>query len=195
MAMLRALKFNRPYEPKPRLLHYAGVVGGKCFIFAGKTVDFNESELSSCVEIFDQYVEQWRQLKTTGTPPMGLYFGGCCVSSDGDLYAYGGFNRGSIGSGGLYKLSSLTHWSLVSGESDEIDCPMRKSNCRLVCFGKKKVAVIGGYGQPPVSLQPGASFIKDKRSPNGYGWTNEIHVFECKYGLKCAINLILLSLT
>ena len=180
--MLRALKFNRPYEPKPRLLHYAGAVGGACFVYAGRTVDFDENEsVSSSIEIFDQYGEQWRQLKTTGSPPIGLYYGGCCISSDGDLYVYGGLNRGSIDSaGGLYKLSPSLNWSLVSCELDVTHCPMRKSNCRLVCFDKKKVAVIGGYGQPPVSLQPGSSFIKNKHSLNGCGWTNEIHVFECK---------------
>ena len=46
---------------------------------------------------------------------------------------------------------------------------------------KKKVAVIGGYGPPPASLQPGASFITDKCYSHGLGlegWTNEIHIFD-----------------
>ena len=130
---LRALGLNRPYEPKPRFLHYAGAVGGECFIFAGVTVDFlkTKEELSSTIEVFDQYLEQWRALKTTGSPPKGLYTGGCCVSPSGDLYVYGGFD-GSIRCGGLYKLTSL-EWSQLSTESDT-NGPMKKGNCRMVCF-------------------------------------------------------------
>ena len=96
---------------------------------------------------------------------------------------YGGWD-GSTRRGGLYKLSSLK-WSKLSGESDSVNGPMKKNHCRMVCFNKKKVAVIGGYGPPPALLQPGATFIKDKRYTNGYGWTNEIHIIidtnECKY--------------
>ena len=175
-------------EPKPRLCHYAGAVGGESFIFAGRTADFfvTKKELSSTIQVFDQYLEQWRELKTTGSPPKGLYDGGYCVSPSGDLYVYGG-HGGSIARGGLYKLSSRTlKWSQLSGES-EMNGPMKKTGCRIACFNKKNVAVIGGYGPPPATLQPGASFIKHKRRySHGYGWTNEIHSFdadECKLQL------------
>ena len=116
MSLLRVAGLKRRYEPKPRFCHYAGVVGGESIIFAGSTVDFyNTTEgLSSTVEIFDQYLEQWRQLKTTGSPLKGLYAGGCCVSPNGDLYVYGGLD-GFIDRGGLYKLSSLK-WTELSGE-------------------------------------------------------------------------------
>ena len=176
---IRALGLNRRYEPKPRYRHYAGAVGGELFVFAGRTTDFDKTkeELSSTIAVFDQYLEQWRQLKTTGTPPKGLYIGGCCVSvsPNGDLYVYGGYD-GSSRHGGLYKLSSLK-WSQLSGESD-VHGPMKKSSCGMACFNKNKVAVISGYGPPPASLQPGATFIKDKRFAYGGGWTNEIHVFD-----------------
>ena len=88
---------------------------------------------------------------------------------------YGGWD-GSIAHGGLYKLSSLK-WTELSGESD-VNGPMKKGHCRMVYFNKKKVAVIGGYGPPPASLQPGATFIKDKRYLDKYGWMNEIHIFD-----------------
>ena len=142
-----------------------------------RTVDFDKTkeELSSTIKVFDQYLEQWRKLKTTGSPPKGLYAGGYCVSPSGDLYVYGGFD-GSIACGGLYKLSSLK-WTQLSGESD-MNGPMKKSACGMVYFNKKKVAVIGGFGPPPASLQPGASFIKNKHYTNEYGWTNEIHIFD-----------------
>ena len=179
MALLRALglQLKRPYEPKPRLSHCAGAVRGELLVFAGRTVDFDKEELSSTIQVFDRYLEQWRQLQTTGCPPKGLYAGGCCVSPSGDLYVYGGYD-GSNYRGGLYKLSS-EKWSQLSGESD-VNGPMKKSGCRMVCFNKKKVAVIGGYGPPPASLQPGASFIKNS---DGDTWTNEIHILdtnECK---------------
>ena len=176
---IRALGLNRRYEPKPRYRHYAGAVGGELFVFAGRTTDFDKTkeELSSTIEVFDQYLEQWRQLKTTGSPPKGLYTGGCCVSPNGDLYVYGGYD-GSTRSGGLYKLSSL-EWSQLSGESD-VHGPMKKHGCGMACFNKNKVAVIGGYCPLRASLQPGATFImdKDERFAYGYDYTNEIHVFD-----------------
>ena len=180
MAMLRTLGLKRPYEPKSRFSHYAGAVRGEVLVFAGRTVHFDKikKELSSTIQVFDQYLERWRQLKTSGCPPNGLYNGGCCVSPSGDLYVYGGID-GSNRHCGLYMLSSELKWSQLSGES-EVNGPMTKSGCRMVCFNKKKVAVIGGYGLPPASLQPGASFIKDS---DGDTWTNEIHMLdtnECK---------------
>ena len=203
--------FEWPYEPKPRYFHYTGALRGELLVFAGVTVDFNKTkeELSSTIQVFDQYLEQWRQLQgssgkngtakifnhrrypdqkpchnstrkfgcrlchltqlqTTGCPPKRLYNGGCCVSPSCDLYVYDG--------DGLYKLSS-EKWSQLSVESD-VNGPMKKYHCRMVHFNKKKVAVIGGAGLPPASLQPGASFIKDERYSDGRGWTNEIHVFD-----------------
>ena len=185
MAVFRALRLNqppKPYEPKPRFAHYACAVGGQCFVLAGLTVDFDKSkeELSSTVEVFDQYLEEWKALNTTGNPPKGLYVGGCCVSPSGDLYTYGG-DDGSNWRGGLYKLSSLK-WSQLSAEFDP-NGPMRKSGCGMVFFNKSKLAIIGGYGLPHGPPQPGASFVKDKRYTNGNRWTNEIQIFdtlECK---------------
>ena len=126
--MLRALGLKRPYEPKPRAFHCAGAVRGELLVFAGRTVDFDKTkeELSSTIQVFDQYLEQWRQLQTTGCPPKGLYAGGCCVSPSGDLYVYGG-SDGSNYHCGLYKLSSQK-WSQLSGESD-VNGPMKKVGC------------------------------------------------------------------
>ena len=60
----------------------------------------------------------------------------------------------------------------------DVKSPGNKHAHAIICFNKKKVAVIGGYGPPPASLQPGATFIKDKRYTNGEGWTNEVHIFD-----------------
>ena len=188
IAMLRALGLKRAYEPKPRILHYAGAARGELLVFAGRTVDFTKTkeELSSTIQIFDQYLEQWRQLQTTGCPPKGLCIGGCCcISPSGDLYVYGG-SDGYNFHDGFHKLSS-EKWSQLSDESEsdvsesDVNGPMKKAGCRMVCFNKKRVAIIGGYGPPPASLQPGASFITDKRYNHGLGsggWTNEIHIFD-----------------
>ena len=184
MAMLSAIAFGAgliqklSYELKPRLSHYAGAVRGELLVFAGVIVDFSKTkeELSSTIQVFDQYLEQWREVQTTGCPPKGLYNGGCCVSASGDLYVYGGHD-GSNFRGGLYKLSS-GKWNQLSDESD-VNGPMKKRGCRMVYFNnKKKVAVIGGYGLPHASLPPGTTFIKDKRYCDGGGWTNEIHIFD-----------------
>ena len=188
----RPLVLKRPYEPKPRFSHYAGVVGGKPFIFGGRTAHFDKAkeELSSTVEVFDQYLEQWRQLKTTGSPPKGLYSGGCCVSSNGDLYVYGG-SDGSTLCGGLCKLTFLDlNWSQLMVDSD-VNCPRRKSGCRMVFFKNKKLAIIGGYGPPPASLQPGATFIRNKHYSSRNGWTNEVCILEIGES-KLYISILLL---
>ena len=111
-----------------------------------------------------------------------------CVSPSGDLYVYRGHD-GFTFHGGLYKLSYLK-WNQLSGESD-VNGPMKKNACGMVCFNKKEIAIIGGYGPPPASLQPGASFIKDKRYTSGQGWTNEVHIFdidECKFSSLISID-------
>ena len=189
-AMLKiAGKLQSPPEPKPRLRHYADARygGAETFIFTGRisTFDKSKEELSSTIRVFDHYRERWKEpLKTTGSPPKGLYDGGCCVSPSGDLYMYGGCD-GSTARGGLYKLqlsSDSPKWSQLSGESDE-NGPAKKMGCRMVCFNKKKVAVVGGYAPPPAApLQPGArvSLTGDKCCAIGKA---EIHIFdadECK---------------
>ena len=137
-------------------------------VFAGRTDDFLKSkeELSSTVEVFDQYVEQWRVLKTTGSPPKGLYGGACCSTPNGDLYIYGGYDGSDPRyHGGLYKLamsSQELEWSQLSVESDP-NGPMRKSGCGMVCFDNKKLAVIGGKGIPHGPPQPGSTFITKAR--------------------------------
>ena len=188
-SLLRALGLNqapRPYEPKPRFDSLAVAVDGQCVVFAGRTADFDKTkgELSRTVEVFDQYLEKWKALKTTGSPPKGLFACGSCVSPSGDLYAYGGCD-GLDRCGGLYKLSSLK-WSQISAESDPKG-PMKKSNCGMIYFKENKIAVIGGLGVPRGPLQPGASFVETIGIH--IGWTNEIHVFDTKK-CKCAQLLI-----
>lgn len=184
MALLKALGFNQPpklYEPKPRYWHYAGAVGEQFFVYAGRTADFDKTkeELSSKIEVFDQYLEEWKALQTTGNPPKGLYGGGYCVSPSGDLFTYGGTD-GSTYCNGLYKLSSLK-WSQLSKESDN-NSPMMKVGCGMIYLNKSKLAIIGGYGLPYSAHQPGSSFVRNKSFTDGREWSNEIHVFDIEEG-------------
>ena len=191
MAFLRALGLNKAarniYQPKPRAAPYSSAVKGRCVVFAGRTDDFlklSKKELSSTVEVFDLYLEQWRVLKTTGSPPKGLFHGACCSTPNGELYVYGGYD-GSSYYGGLYKLAMSSQelkWSQLSVESD-LNGPMRKAGSRMVCFDNKKLAVIGGKGIPHGPPQPGSRFRESKRYTDGSGYTNEIHFYdieECK---------------
>ena len=193
MALLRALGFNqasksydpKPYEPKARCAHVTGAVNGQCFVFAGRTVDFEKTkeQLPFTVEVFDQHHEDWKTFETTGSPPRGLF--GCmsCVSPSGHLYVYGGHNRSQF-CGGLYKLSSLK-WDRISAESDP-DGPMKKCDGGMVYPKKNKIAIVGGHGSPNGPFQPGSLFVRDKRHTDGRGWTNEIHICdieESKYSV------------
>lgn len=192
MALLQMLSLNKQastYQPKPRVWSYAGAVGGQCVVYAGFTEDFAKSkeELSSTVEIFDHYLEQWRVLKTTGSPPKGLYRGGYCFTQNGNLYLYGGRDGSHCRSDGLYKLpvnSEQLEWSQLSVAS--ANGPMQKVGCGMVCFGKDKLAIIGGCGIPHGSPQPGSKFIENLEYTDGRGYTNEIHFFDienCKEAL------------
>ena len=192
--MAVALQPTKHYEPKPRYRHYAASAGvrGQIVVFAGITADIfkNKEKLSSHIEVFDNYLEQWTSVKTTGSLPKGLYGGGCCVSSSGELFVYGGHYTSTF-CGAVYKLSSLRKWEQLSAESDA-NGPMKKVDCGLVCFMETKIAVIGGYGLPHGPSQPGSSFVKDESSTDDRGWTNEIHIFDSE---KCKSSLNYMKLS
>ena len=48
----------------------------------------------------------------------------------------------------------------------------------MVHFHNDKLAVMGGYGRPNGSIQPGSEFIGNVRE----GWTNEVHIFDISQG-------------
>ena len=63
------------YEPSPRYGHGADAVEGRCYLWGGRVQDFSESgrrKPASTVEIFDPYLETWKEHPTTGAPPAGL---------------------------------------------------------------------------------------------------------------------------
>ena len=192
MSILKAIfKQSSPgkYVPSPRFAHYAFAHGSQSYLYGGRTKDFSKDrkeELSSTVEVFDIYTEQWRLEKSCGTPPKGLYGGACCSSPTGDFYFYGGTSDGAVFCAGLNKLEYATlKWSQLSDNLD-VNKPMLKTACRMVFFMKRKLALFGGYGPPPASIQLGANFVEDRVCR---GWTNEFHFFDLEKGTAYLLTL------
>ena len=96
------------------------------------------------------------------------------------MFFYGG-SSGERGSEilSLLEVKTLT-WSLLCPET--AGGPMRKWGCGMVLFNNNKLAVIGGYGWPTGPTQPGSTFIRDTRSTDGRGLSNEFHVFDISQG-------------
>ena len=57
------------YEPSPRLDHSSIQVQDNAYLWGGFTQDSSRSEV---INIFDSYVEMWKEQSTTGVPPPGL---------------------------------------------------------------------------------------------------------------------------
>ena len=153
-------------------------------MWGGTADDLDQSSLSSQkarkVEIFDHRTETWTQCMTEGSHHPVIY-GVACSSFENNLFAFGGDDT-TRRHGILSKLSvdTLT-WSKLSKEVP--DGPMAKWECGIVHFHGGKLAVFGGYGLLPDSIQPGAQYITDNSwSSRSYGlnlgWTNELHVFD-----------------
>ena len=138
--------------------------------------------LGSVVESFDPFLERWEQQPTTGAPPPGLYHGACTSTLD-SLYTYGGFDGSSHQSCFHCLNSDAMEWREL-GEGTPQDGPMRKVGCRMVPINEDILALIGGYGFPRGTIQPGSSFIESERLSDGRGWTNECHLFDVRQG-KC----------
>ena len=97
----------------------------------------------------------------------------------GQYYGDSGFN---IVSGELSCLNMKTlTWTQLCPDGTA-GGPMRKYACGMAHVSSDKLAVIGGYGFPTGPTQPGSTFIRDTRFPDGRGWTNEVHVFDLSQG-------------
>ena len=173
------------YEPEGRSRHTSNIVGNHLYVWSGDQDDFPIShndepkrKVTSCVEIMDLDTGKWKQVATTGNPPLGvtryssaviensiLYFGGYC--SHGDCYH-----------------NSVTCLNIDSFEWKELfptnphTGPMMKSRCGMIPVkidGKHYLFIVGGYSPS----------VNTSRKQNGqYGCTNEHHYFDistCKY--------------
>ena len=174
---------TKAYEPSPRWGHYAAPVGGRCLLWGGRVPDFSVSgreKLASTVEIFDPYLEVWEQQATSGVSPPGLYLGGC-ASLLGQLYSFGGMDASYYNS-----LHTLDPTSLEWKELrvlNQADGPMRKVGCGMVSYNGDRLALFGGYGIPTGPTPPGATFTKDTKYTGGWGWSNELHIFNVNEGM------------
>ena len=172
------------YEPSPRFGHGTAAVGGRCYLWGGRVQDFTASgrkKLASTVDIFDPYLETWEEHPTTGVPPPGMYCGACTSLLD-SLYWFGGYD-GRSHYNSLHRLDTTTlEWREIQ-PLNQADGPMRKSGREIVSFLQDKLAVFGGCGIPTGPTQPGAIFTKDTRYTDGWGWSNELHVFNITEGM------------
>ena len=173
------------YEPAARFNHASCSIKSGAFVRGGRTSDFESGsrdtriKLAKVIELFDPYLEVWRQLNTTGTPHPGLSSAACASVAD-DVYMYGG-HSGERAEGVLsyFDIKKLT-WSQLCPEATA-GAPMRKYGCGLIIV-HENIIVIGGYGYPTGPTQLGASFIKNTSYSDDSGWTNEVHSFTIDQG-------------
>ena len=180
--MAGALENN--YEPSPRYWHLSTSCQGKVLLWGGLSKDFvkmkERAKLASVVEIFDPNLKKWEQKPVTGALPPGLYAGACSSMID-TVYAFGGTD-------GINRHNSLHQLETSSLEWRELkvhnphDAPMKKSGCAMVSYNDDTLVLFGGFGIPSKAIQSGSTCIKDTRSSDGRGWTNEFHLFNLKEG-------------
>ena len=149
-------------------------------MWGGRTQDFPFHDRKDKLNVFAPYLETWQEQCTTGVPPHGLH-SGASVAHSTMLYTFAGYD-GISRHNSLHVLDTDT---LVWNEmSNPTNCPMPKTGCGMVFFGKQHLAIIGGYGTPTQPIQTGSSFIKSSTTnfTDGRGWTDEFHVFDVTEG-------------
>ena len=176
---------NPLHQPEPRFYPAVASVGGKLYVWGGRTEEFESgsksgiAKLASRVDCFDPQSEVWSIFNTLGKPHPGLSY--CACTSFGEhIYMYGGHSdTRDVCQGVLSSLNIKTlSWSQLSSEAS--DGPMRKTACGMVHLFNDNLLVIGGYGHPKDKCQHGASLLKN--GPN-LAWTNEIHIFNKSLGM------------
>ena len=165
------------YEPSPRVYHSSVQVQDNAYLWSGFTQDSSRSEV---INIFDSYVEMWKEQSTTGVPPPGQYSGSFTVVGS-NLYYFGGHDgRKYCSSVHELQLSNL-EWNEIM-ESNTAGGPLPKWGGGVVAY-QQQLAVIGGYGSAPTGpLQAGAEFIKSINYPER-GWNNQFHLFSIREGV------------
>ena len=165
------------YQPSPRFWHSAVQVQEQSYLWGGRTQVSSRGEV---VNIFDSYIEIWKERSTTGVPPPGLYNGASTLLCE-DLYYFGGDYRTHLHNT-LHKLQTETlEWQEIA-QRDPAGGPLPKSMHGMVTY-EQQLAVIGGLCRTPTGpLQSGAEFIKDPTYPE-YAHTNEFHLFNIKEGV------------
>ena len=172
-------------EPAARFYHASCSIESGVLVRGGRTLDLESGskdsriKLAKVIELFDPYLEVWRQLNTTGTPHPGLEVAACASVAD-YVYMYGGHSGERIeGVLSYFDMKKLT-WSQLCPEATA-GAPMRKFGCGLFIVNEN-IIVIGGYGFPTGPTQLGENFINDTKFSDGGGWTNEVHLFSIGQG-------------
>ena len=177
------------YQPAPRFLHHAAQIGHKTYLWGGRTEDFittGRKTLPLEIETFDAFSETWTKSKiVTGAPPPGLCNGGFAVVAE-TLYHFGGEDGPSPYSS-LRSLNTETlEWRELHSKNPA-DQPMPKIGHGIVTYhdetvGVTSIAVLAGYGKAVTPVQPGSTFIQNTKH-TGWGWTNELHLFNLTNGM------------
>ena len=176
------------YQPAPRFWQTAAQIGQKTYLWGGRTQNFSTSgqkTLQSEIETFDPFSETWTKKTVTGVPPPGLCSGGFAVVAE-TLYHYGGYDGYSPYSS-LHSLNTVTlEWRELQSKYPA-DQPLPKFSHGMVTYheetvGVTSLAVLAGYGKLTTPIQPGSTFIQDTNY-TGWGWTNELHLFNLTNGI------------
>ena len=171
-------------EPEPRFGACAAMVENEKLIMFGGFLQSYRA-LNQCppvhhVEVFNCNLSQWTQRRTTGTLPPPLQ-GSACVCIGQLLYMFGGWTGHSF-TNSLFEFSVATvHWRELLPVNPKVG-PMPKDDCGIINTNSTTLCVVGGWGIPTGSLQPGSKFVQDKRYKDGRGWSNEIHCFDIPSG-------------
>ena len=179
------------YEPTPRWRHISAQVGNQLVVHSGWTDSQETSQrLSSIVEIFDTYTEEWSEVPTTGEPPVPGTYAAANASLNEYLFTYGGLDADGKILNTMYRLDTKTfHWCKVSPHAPQNDCPMAKQGASMVPYAEDRLVLYGGYGIPHGPAQQGSSFVIDSACTDGRGWTNELHLFHVKKGMFICTSL------
>ena len=117
---------------------------------------------ATTIRIFNPTNEEWTLQPTTGTPPPGLWYGGC-ASIGNALYCFGGNNGSSRYFNDLHKLNLETfQWSKVHPRNDQTNWPKPKYGCGFVTINQRTLCCFGGV--------------------TGMKWTNEFHLYDVQEG-------------
>ena len=172
------------YEPLPRFDHVSQSVGSKVVVQGGRTKDFSEKtqqHLTSVVETLDLYSELWEQRQVERDAPSPGTYGAASTSINDDLYTFGGSDGRNLFNC-LHKLDTKTwHWCQLSPQNAE-GAPMPEATCGMISI-EDSLVVFGGYRRPRGPAEPG-SFMKSTRYTDGRGWTNELHIYHLKEGVR-----------
>ena len=149
-------------------------------MYGGHVENFKtiKAQLTKTIQVYDSFIEAWREIPTTGAPPAGL-LDDAASYSDHSLYIYGGSDRKSYHAS-LHQLDTRSYtWTQLSSQHQ--NGPMRKHGCNMIHHGNS-LLIVGGYGFPSGELQAGSQFIKRTKHKDGRGMTNEIHMFNISEG-------------